>query len=192
MFVSSTRRLVRPAHCAAAGGLGSGASGVGEKPSPQSAHQNAHLVTRARSAMKRPSAATLLRRQTVVAALLAGSSVGEAAALAGVRRETASRYLSEPAVVALLTSERDALASQTRNAVHALHREAVFVALRDLRTSQSPDRALAILRLTLRAGFVEDAPRREAAELAQELEAGSHDRVLETLINQLMEGIAER
>jgi len=142
--------------------------------------------------MKRPSAAALLRRQTVVAALLAGSSVGEAAALAGVRRETASRYLSEPAMVALLTSERKALASQTRNAVHALHREAVFVALRDLRASQSPDRALAILRLTLRAGFVEDAPRRDAEELAQELEAGSHDPVLETLISQLMEGIAER
>jgi hypothetical protein len=137
--------------------------------------------------VKRPNAAAFARRQTVVAALLAGSSVGEAAALAGVRRETASRYLSEPAVAALLAAEREALAAQTRHAVQALHREAVLIALRDLRTGQSPDRALAILRLTLRGGLPDDPPRREAEVLARELEDGTHDGVLETLIDELME-----
>jgi hypothetical protein len=142
--------------------------------------------------VKRPNAAAFARRQTVVAALLAGSSVGEAAALAGVRRETASRYLSEPAVATLLAAEREALAAQTRHAVHALHREAVFIALRDLRTGQSPDRALAILRLTLRGGLPDDPPHTDAEELARELEDGTHDGVLETLIDELMERQSRR
>jgi hypothetical protein len=95
-----------------------------------------------------PNAAAQGRRHAVVAAILAGATVGEAAALAGVRRETASRYLAEPAVAAWLATERNALAEQTRHAVYALHREAVGIVLRDLRTGRSPERALAVLRLT--------------------------------------------
>jgi hypothetical protein len=135
--------------------------------------------------MSRPNAAAQGRRHAVVAAILAGASVGEAAALAGVRRETASRYLSEPAVAAWLATERNALAEQTRNAVHALHREAVRILLRDLRTGQSPERALAVLRLTLRGGLPDDRSAQDAAQLTDELTHGAHDDVLDALLDDL-------
>ena len=135
--------------------------------------------------MSRPNAAAHGRRHAVVAAILAGASVGEAAALAGVRRETASRYLSEPAVAARLATERNGLADQTRNAVHALHREAVRIVLQDLRTGQSPERALAVLRLTLRGGLPDDRSDPDAAQLTDELTQGAHDDVLDALLDDL-------
>src|SRR3954451_15706604 len=135
--------------------------------------------------MTRPNAAAQGRRHAVLAATLAGASVGEAAALAGVRRETASRYLSEPAVAALLATERNALAEQTRHAVHALHHEAVRIVLHDLRTGQNPERALAVLRLTLRGGLPEDRSDHDAAQLTDELTHGAHDAVLDALLDDL-------
>jgi hypothetical protein len=136
--------------------------------------------------VSRHNAAAQGRRHAVVAAILAGASVGEAAALAGVRRETASRYLAEPAVAAWLATERNALTDQTRHAVHALHREAVGIVLHDLRTGHSPERALAVLRLTLRGGLPEDRSTPDAAQLTDELTQGAHDDVLDALLDDLM------
>src|SRR3954464_14246347 len=63
--------------------LNTAGSGTAPNSPPRQPHRPAHSITPARPAVKRPNAAALARRQTVVAALLAGSSLGGAAARGG-------------------------------------------------------------------------------------------------------------
>ena len=134
----------------------------------------------------RHSASAWTRRVNFVLALLTGSTVGEAAALVGVRRDTASKWLAEPRVTAFLDSERERLSAGTRDAVAALHRRAVSILLRDLTTSASPERALSVLRMTLPA-LTRGTPA-DATELVDEVSAGSYDDVIDDALAELFGG----
>ncbi len=134
--------------------------------------------------LKRRRADAWQRREALVTALLGGATVREAAALVGVRRTTASGWLSEPDVRELLDSERAALSRVTRDATAALHREAVAIALSGLRQNRDPSDALAVLRLTLPAAG------REAAIVSENSVAAARDLDLDAEVQQLLDAHA--
>ncbi len=135
-------------------------------------------------APKRRRADAWQRREALVAALLGGATVGEAAALIGVRRTTASGWLSESDVRELLDCERAALSRVTRDATAALHREAVAIALVGLRQNRDLTDALAVLRLTL------PATSREADRPTEDPLVAAHDPGLDAELQLLLDNHA--
>lgn len=91
------------------------------------------------------------RREAVISGVLAGRKVVEIAAEMHVRPETVSRLLHEPDTAFRLAQRREAIARASRDALVALHAEALAVVLEDVRTRRDPQTALGALRVTMPA-----------------------------------------